>query len=126
MVETEGQEISRMLHGGMVTKGIMSFFCILALVTLLLPVIRGMNNWRDHILIGAFLIAYLLILVFSAFAHADRFHMPALPLEILFVAYGLSLWRVKLFRQWLNWWIVLMFVAFVGWNWFKLKGRGLA
>lgn len=124
MVETEGQETSRMLHGGMVTKGIMSFFCIVALVTLVLPVIRGMNNWRDHILIGAFLIAYLLILVFSAFAHADRFHMPALPLEILFVAYGISLWRVKLFRQWFNWWIVLMFVAFVGWNWFKLKGRG--
>lgn len=124
MVETEGQEISRMLHGGMVTKGIMSFFCIVALVTLVLPVIRGMNNWRDHILIGAFLIAYLLILVFSAFAHANRFHMPALPLEILFVAYGISLWRVKLFRQWFNWWIVLMFVAFVGWNWFKLKGRG--
>ena len=125
MVETEGQETSRMLHGGMVTKGVMSFFCVLAIISLLFPLVRGLNNWRDHILIGAFLIAYLMILVFSAFAHADRFHMPALPLEILFVAYGLSLWRFKAFRTWYNWWLVLMFVAFVGWNWFKLKGRGL-
>ena len=125
MVETEGQETSRMLHGGMVTKGIMSFFCVLAIVSLLFKVIPGKNNWRQHILIGGFLLAYLGILVFSAFAHADRFHMPALPLEILFVAYGLSLWRVNLFRIFFNWWIVLMFVAFVGWNWFKLAGRGM-
>ena len=125
MVETEGQEPARMLHGGMVTKGVMSFFCLLAIISLLFPLIRGLNNWRDHVLIGVFLIAYLMILVFSAFAHADRFHMPALPLEILFVAYGISLWRFKTFRTWYNWWLVLMFVAFVGWNWFKLAGRGM-
>ena len=125
MVETEGQEVSRMLHGGMVTKGIMSFFCIVAIMSLLFKVIPGKNNWRQHILIGGFLLAYLGILVFSAFAHADRFHMPALPLEILFVAYGLSLWRVKIFQRWYNWWLVLMVVAFIVWNWFKLAGRGL-
>ena len=125
MVETEGQEVSRMLHGGMVTKGIMSFFCIVAIVSLLFKVIPGKNNWRQHILIGGFLLAYLGILVFSAFAHADRFHMPALPLEILFVAYGLSLWRMKIFQRWYNWWLILMVVAFVAWNWFKLAGRGL-
>jgi 4-amino-4-deoxy-L-arabinose transferase-like glycosyltransferase len=125
MVETEGQEVSRMLHGGMVTKGIMSFFCLVAVISLLFKVIPGKNNWRQHILIGAFLIAYLGILVFSAFAHADRFHMPALPLEILFVAYGLSLWQVKIFQRWYNWWLILMVVAFVAWNWFKLSGRGL-
>lgn len=125
MVETENQEVSRMLHGSMVTKGVMSFFCLLAIISLLFPLICGLNNWRDHVLIGVFLIAYLVILVFSAFAHADRFHMPALPLEILFVAYGISLWRFKTFRTWYNWWLVLMFVAFVGWNWFKLAGRGM-
>lgn len=126
MVETEGQEISRMLHGGMVTKGVMSFFCILALVSLLFPLLPNLNNWRDHVLPGAFLIAYLLILVFSAFAHADRFHMPALPLEILFMAYGVSLLqKVGMVKRMFNWWLVMMFVAFVGWNWFKLAGRGM-
>ena len=125
MVETEGQETARMLHGAMVTKGIMSFFCLVAVISLLFKVIPGKNNWRQHILIGGFLLAYLGILVFSAFAHADRFHMPALPLEIMFVAYGLSLWRVKIFQRWYNWWLILMVVAFVAWNWFKLAGRGL-
>lgn len=125
MVETEGQETSRMLHGGMVTKGVMSFFCLLAIVTLIFPILPKMNKWRDHILIGVFLISYLVILVFSAFAHADRFHMPALPLEILFVAYGLSLWRVKFFQHWYHWWLILMVVVFIAWNWFKLAGRGM-
>lgn len=126
MVATEGQETSRMLHGGMVTKNIMSFFCLLAIITLLLPIIPKKNNWRDHVLIGSFLIAYLLILTFSAFAHADRFHMPALAIEILFMAYGVSLLSDNRVKRWYNWWIVVMFVAFVGWNWFKLAGRGLA
>lgn len=126
MVATEGQQTSRMLHGGMVTKNIMSYFCILAIATLLLPIIPKKNKWRDHVLIGSFLIAYLVILTFSAFAHANRFHMPALALEILFMAYGVSLLSDKRWQRAYNWWIVVMFVAFVGWNWFKLAGRGLA
>ena len=103
----------------------MSYFCLVALLLLVASRAPNDETWRNHVLIGAFLIGYLVILIFSAFIHADRFHMPALPLEILFVAYGLSLWRVKLFRIFFNWWIVLMFVAFVGWNWFKLAGRGI-
>lgn len=125
MVETEGQETSRMLHGGMVTKNIISFFCIIALVSLVFPLFPNLNNWRNHVLIGAFLLAYLMILLFSAFAHADRFHMPALPLELLFAAYGISLLRIRKVKRWYNWWLVLMFVVFVAWNWIKLAGRGM-
>ena len=126
MVETEGQETSRMLHGGMVVKNLMSFFCILALASLIFPLLPGRNTWRNNILIGVFLIAYLTILVFSAFAHADRFHMPALALEMLFMAYGVSLFRVPKFKRWYKYWIVIMFIAIIAWNWFKLVGRGLA
>jgi hypothetical protein len=126
MVETEGQETSRMLHGGMVTKNFMSFFCILALVSLIFPLLPGLNTWRNNVLIGVFLLAYLMILVFSAFAHADRFHMPALALEMLFMAYGVSLFRVPKFKRWYKYWIVIMFIAIIAWNWFKLVGRGLA
>lgn len=125
MVETEGQETSRLLHGGMVVKNIMSYFCIIALISLLFPLIPGYNKWRDHILIGVFLLAYLVILVFSAFAHADRFHMPALALEVLFIAYGMSLSRIPQIQRWYKYWLVLMFVAMVAWNWFKLAGRGM-
>jgi hypothetical protein len=125
MVETPGQETSRMLHGGMFVKNIMSYFCLMAILSLLFPIIPGYDKWRDHVLIGVFLIAYLLILAFSAFAHADRFHMPALAIEMLFVAYGVSLCRIPQLKRWFKYWVVLMFVAVIAWNWFKLAGRGM-
>lgn len=125
MVETPNQETSRMLHGGMFVKNIMSYFCIMALMSLLFPLIPGYDKWRDHVLIGVFLIAYLVILVFSAFAHADRFHMPALAIEMLFVAYGVSLCRIPQLQKWYKYWVALMFFAVIAWNWFKLAGRGM-
>lgn len=125
MVETPNQETSRMLHGGMFVKNIMSYFCIMAILTLLFPIIPGFNKWRDHVLISVFLIAYLVILVFSAFAHADRFHLPALAIEVMFMAYGVSLCRIPQIKQWFKYWVVLMFVAAIAWNWFKLAGRGI-
>lgn len=125
MVETPNQETSRMLHGGMLVKNIMSYFCIIAIVSLLFPLIPGFNKWRDHVLIGVFLLAYLVILIFSAFAHADRFHLVALPLEVLFMAYGVSLCRIPQVQRWYKYWVVLIFVAVIAWNWFKLAGRGM-
>lgn len=126
MVETEGQENSRLIHGGLVVKNIMSYFCLVALF--LLVVSRAPNNetWRNHVLIGAFLIGYLVILIFSAFIHADRFHMPALPLEIIFMAYGISIMRkMPWIKKYFTYWGLLMLVACIVWNWFKLSGRGL-
>ena len=125
MVETPNQETSRMLHGGMFVKNIMSYFCIMAIISLLFPLIPGYDKWRDHVLIGVFLIAYLVILVFSAFAHADRFHLPALAIEMLFVAYGVSLCRIPQLQKWYKYWVALMFFAVIAWNWFKLAGRGM-
>ena len=123
MVETSGQETSRMLHSAMVVKNFMSGFCILALVLLLLDPSPG--GWRNNILIGSFLIGYLGILVFSAFAHADRFHMPAMPIEMMFVAFGVSKMNNPRYRRYLNYWTIAMYVAWVAWAWFKLHGRGL-
>ena len=125
MVETPNQETSRMLHGAMFTKNMMSYFTIMAIISLLFPLIPGFNKWREHILVEVFLIAYLVILVFSAFAHADRFHLPALAIEILFMAYGVSLCRIPQLQRWYKYWVALMFIAVVAWNWFKLAGRGM-
>ena len=125
MVETSNQETSRMLHGGMFVKNIMSYFTIMAILSLLIPIIPGFNKWRDYVLIGVFLIGYLVILVFSAFAHADRFHMPALALEVLFMAYGVSLCRIPQLQKWYKYWVALIFLAVILWNWFKLAGRGM-
>lgn len=119
MVETHNQETFRMLHGGLVVKNIMSFFCIFAIGYLLLK-----KQWRNHVFLGTFVITYLGILVLSAFAHSERFHMPAIPIELIFAAFGVSLMTKKEIK-WYNYWLVFMFVVFMGWTWFKLKGRGV-
>lgn len=123
MVETPGQENHRMLHAGYVVKNIMSFFCIFALILLLLD--SSPTGWRNNVLLGAFVIAYLLILIQSAFVHADRFHLPAYVIELLFAAFGVTQITKQRHKRWYMYWCVLMFVAWVVWAWFKLKGRGL-
>lgn len=125
MIETEGQETLRMIHGGLVVKNIMSGLTIYAVFLLLLeggPLRKA--RWREHVLLFAMLGGYLLILVFSAFAHAERFHLPAVPMEMIFAAYGTSR-MTKKHRYMFSIWCVMMVVVMIGWNWFKLKGRGL-
>lgn len=125
MVETEGQETLRMIHGGLVVKNIMSGLTIFAIFLLLLEggSIRK-ARWREHVLLVAMLGGYLVILVFSAFAHAERFHVPAVPMEMVLAAYGASRMTKKQ-RFMFSIWCVIMVAAMIGWNWFKLKGRGL-
>lgn len=124
MVESPGQENHRMLHAGNVAKNVLSLFCIIGLILLILDK-SPTTGWRNNVLLEAFLIAYLVIIVQSAFMHVDRFHLPAYIIEILFAAYGLSqMPRIK-WKQLYTYWCVLMFVAWVAWAWFKLSGRGL-
>lgn len=123
MVETEKQENHRMLHAGYVVKNVMSFFCIAALVFLIIN--SKSNGWRNNVMLGAFLISYLLILVQSAFVHADRFHLPAYVVELLFAAYGVQQMTKAKYKRWFMYWCMLMIVAWFAWSWFKLAGRGL-
>lgn len=117
----EGQENQMMIHGGNFVKNIMSFFTLGALVLLLLS-----GNWRKHVLPIAILCGYLVVLVFSNFAQSERFHQPILPLHMMMAAYGISMLnQKKYFIKWFNIWCIVMFVAALGWNWFKLAGRGL-
>ena len=117
----EGQEVQQYNNGGNFIKNIMSFFTILAMVTLLLT-----GKWREHLLPLSFLLGYLVVLAFSSFAQAERFHQPAMPFEFMFAAYGLSIAVTKpKYKRWFTYWCVLMFVAVIAWNWFKLAGRGL-
>lgn len=124
MVETPGQENHRMLHAGNVVKNVLSLFCILALILLIFDK-SPTTGWRNNVLLGAYLIAYIAIIVQSAFAHVDRFHLPAYIIELLFAAYGVSqMPRIK-YKQLYTYWCVAMFVAWVAWAWYKLSGRGL-
>lgn len=121
MAETPGQENQKMIHGGNFVKNILSYFTIMALLILLVT-----GNWRKHVLLIAVLCGYLLVLVFSNFAQSERFHQPILPLTLMFAALGVSLIKENPWmKRYFNYWCVLMFLAAVAWNWFKLAGRGM-
>ena len=121
MTETPGQENQKMIHGGNFVKNILSFFMIVSLFIFLIS-----GNWRKHVLPLAILCGYLVVLIFSNFAHSERFHLPIVPFTLMFAAYGISkmneVWWIK---KYYPYWCALMFVAAIAWNWFKLAGRGM-
>ena len=121
MTDTPGQENQKMIHGGNFVKNIMSFFTIMSMVVLLFS-----GGWRRHVLLVATLCGYLVVLAFSSFAHSERFHQPILPLIMMFAAYGITLVRDNPWiKKYFPWWCLLMFLAAIAWNWFKLAGRGM-
>ena len=116
------QETQMLLNGGNMVKNIMSGFVIFSLFILLFT-----GEWRQHALPLAFLLGYLVVLTMSSFPHSERFHQPVMPFEWLFAAYGLSVALTrKKYKRWFGYWCILMFVAAIAWNWFKLAGRGFA
>jgi hypothetical protein len=119
LVETPNQEVQRMINGGNYVKNITSAFTIFALFCLLMS-----RNWRKHVLILSVCCGYLVVIALSAFAHSERFHLPALPFSLILAAVGVSLLTNKQ-KKWFNYWLLFIFVANIAWAWFKLKGRGL-
>lgn len=120
MVNVVGQENQMIMNGANFIKNIMSGFTILAVVLLFL---RG--DWRKHVLPLATLLGYLVVLVFSNFAHSERFHFPILGLELLLAAFGVSQVTNR-HKRWYNLWTVGICIANVLWALIKLRGRGLA
>jgi hypothetical protein len=121
MAEIPGQENQKMIHGGNYVKNIISIFTIAALFILLLS-----GKWRRYVLPVSILCGYLMVLVFSNFAHSERFHLPILPLHLMMAAYGISqMNKLRILKKGYPWWCVLMIVAALAWNWFKLAGRGM-
>jgi hypothetical protein len=108
------------MNGANFIKNIMSCFTIFALILLL---IRG--DWRKHVLPIAVMCGYLVVLVFSNFAHSERFHFPVLALELMFAAYGVSQVTNR-HKRWYALWLIGMCIANIAWAWIKLAGRGLA
>lgn len=120
MVETPEQENQMMMNGANFIKNIMSGLTIFAMFALLLS-----GEWRKHVLPIALTCGYLVVLVFSEFAHSERFHFPILALELMFAAYGLSLVKNK-HKRWFRIWLVFVCLANVAWAYIKLAGRGLS
>lgn len=120
MVYVEGQENQMIMNGANFIKNITSGFAIFAL---LLLVFR--KDWRKHVLPIAVVCGYLVVLVFSNFAHSERFHFPVLAMEMMFAAYGVSQVTNK-HKRWYKIWIIVICIANIAWGWIKLAGRGMA
>lgn len=120
MVDVSGQENQQLIHGGNYVKNILAFFTMFALFMLIVE-----KKWRDHLLIVAFTGGYLIVVAMSAFAHSERFHQPALPFLLILAAVGVSKQTNKT-KKFYTWYLAFIFVAIVGWSWFKLAGRGMA
>ena len=116
----EGQDDMRLIHGGNWMRNIMSGFVVLAMFMLLLS-----GDWRRYTLPLAMLLGYLVMLVFTEFAHSLRFHIPVMPFEMMFAAYAITKLRSR-HKRWYLYWCLFTIVTCFAWNWFKLAGRGLA
>ena len=126
MVNPDGQEQKLMLHGGNYVKDVMAGFVIFSMFLMLFGgSIRSLDaEWRKHVLPLAVFIGYLVVLIFSQFAHSERFHQPILPFAMLFAAYGVT--HLKPRQRWLwSLWMGVVFAICIGWQYIKLRGRGL-
>ena len=109
------------LSGGSYIKNILSFFVIIVMLMMLVS-----GEWRRHVFILAYTVGYHVILVMSEFAQSGRFHMPVWPMILLFSAYGIQIAKTNAkMRKWFPIVLVIEVIACLGWNWFKLKGRGM-
>ena len=115
------QVLQRQLSGGSYIKNVLSYFVVLVMIMLLIS-----GEWRRHVFILAYTVGYHLILVMSEFAQSGRFHMPVIPMLMLFAAYGIQIAKTNArVRKWLPTVLVIEVFICLVWNWFKLKGRGM-
>jgi hypothetical protein len=108
-----------MIHGTIFVKNILAFVVFLALV-----VVWKRKGIRFHLLLIVFMATYLAILVSSAFALSERYHLVIVPCFLILAAYGISEMRPS-HKKYFNFYMVLLFFLLLGWNWFKLAGRDL-
>lgn len=118
LVNTQ-QENIMMLSGTYYTRNVYAFFVIIALI-----MIYRRRMLRDHVLIISYLLSYLAVLASSGFALSGRFHLPVIPFLLVLAGYGITQMNKKNIKYYVPYLVVTSLVI-IGWNWFKLAGRGL-
>lgn len=119
MVDVDQQYAQQTKHGGNFIRNFMGFFALIAIY----EAVRR-KKWRDFVLIGSFVLAYLGVVSLSGFSNSERFLLPGLPCLIMMWAYGVSALREKTYRFLIPW-SFLVFAMEFGWAFFKLGSRGL-
>lgn len=118
LVDT-GQKNAMMINGSNFTKNIYAFFVLMAFW-----VLYRRKMLRENILILTMLLSYLVVLAFSGFALSERFHLPLVPFLLIFAGYGVTV-TTKVNRKMYVPYLALISILIIGWNWFKLAGRGM-
>ena len=119
MVDVDEQYGQQEKSGGNYIRNFMGFFAILAIF----EAIRR-KTWRNFVLIGAFVVAYLGVIATSGYSNSERFLLPGLPGLIMMWAYGVSALRKKTYKL-LTPWCFAVVVMEVAWAYFKLGSRGM-
>ena len=119
MVNVSEQYGQQEKSGGNYVRNFMGFFAILAIFEAL-----RRKEWRNFVLIGAFVVAYLGVVAMSGYSNSERFLLPGLPGLIMMWAYGVSVLRDKTYQLLTPWCLVVLAME-VGWAYFKLGSRGL-
>ncbi len=120
IINTPNQENLQLINGGNYVKNILAFFVIYALFWVIIN-----KKWREFVLIGSFSIGYLLIIANSSFAQSERFHQPALPFLLIIASFGINK-ITNNEKKYFDLYLGVIFIAILGWSWYKLAGRGLA
>ena len=119
LVNIETQQEIMMLSGAYFIKNILAFFVITALI-----IIIKNREYRKYMFILSFLLIYLAILTKSSFSLSGRFHLPLFPFYMILAAYGIT--NIHSFgKKYYIPYILLIALIIIGWNWFKLAGRGI-
>ena len=119
MVDVDQQYGQQGKSGGNYIRNFMGFFAFLAIYEAL-----RRKQWRDFVLIGAFVISYLGVVAMSGFNNSERFLLPGLPCLVMMWAYGVSTLRAKTYKL-LTPWCFVVFAMEFAWAFFKLGSRGI-
>ena len=120
LIDVEQQYNQNIMHGGNYVRNMLGGFVILALFNAFFK----RKDWRNKVLAGSFMIAYLTIISMSGFANSERFLLPGLPLLLLFAADGVAWLNANNYRFIKIWYWVVPVMA-VAWAFFKVGSRGL-
>lgn len=120
MVDVEQQYNQNVMHGGNYVRNMLGGFVVLSVFSAFFK----RKDWRNKVLVGSFMIAYLTIISMSGFANSERFLLPGLPLLLLFAADGVAGLDAHNYRFVKIWYWVVPVMA-VAWAFFKVGSRGL-
>jgi len=118
-VEYPTSENLNIQAGNLYIRNILGFFVLIGLYEML-----KRKRWRNHIILyGNFV--YLFMVALTGVVANNRFHVPVMPFIIIWAAYGITQGYNYRTKRWFDWFMVILFVATIIWNFLKLKGRGI-